>query len=256
MVQLGSRVSMAFRLVFAAAILHRVSGSTFATFTDDQCKNSFQSIQAENGYPNGTCLRLADNGKFGSFQLVGLDPGCSATIYGADAEEFVPCSSTALQFAQLATCYNASWVYYSVDSCTPPQSSSISRAPSRATSTPSSTPNPSSKNNHIGAIVGGVIGGVCALALIGLAVFLVLRRRRNKKTALEQQPPEVPHPPEAHGNDINELSPEDVKPEIYTAEAKPHEIGRNSMFIPREQPPAELEGNSAPIVQEQEKRDP
>jgi len=256
MVQLGSRVSMAFSLVFATAVLHRVSGSTIATFTDDQCKNSFQSIQAENGYPNGTCLRLADNGKFGSFQVVGLDPGCSATIYGADAEEFVPCSSTALQFAQLATCYNASWVYYSVDACTPPQSSSISRDPTRATSSPSASSNAAntSSKSNTGAIVGGVVGGVGGLALIGLALFFVHRRRRNKKKALEQ-PPAVPQPPEAHGNNINELPPQDIKPEIYTSEAKPQEIGRNSLFIPREQPPAELEGNNAPVTQEQEKRD-
>ncbi|KAI2483222.1 hypothetical protein Ptr902_05539 [Pyrenophora tritici-repentis] len=255
MVELGFRVSMAFSLIFATAILHRVSGSTIATFTDDQCKNSFQSIQAENGYPNGTCLRLADNGKFGSFQVVGLDSGCSATIYGTDAEEFVPCSSTALQFAQLATCYNSSWVYYSIDACTPPQSSSISGNPTRPTSNPStssSTANTPSKN-HTGAIVGGVVGGVGGLALTGLALFFVHRHRRNKKKALEQ-PPTVPQPPEAPGNNINELPPQDIKPEIYTAEAKPQEMGRNSVFVPREEPPAELEGNNAPVLHELEKR--
>ncbi|KAF5845303.1 hypothetical protein GGP41_002869 [Bipolaris sorokiniana] len=178
MVQLGSHAWTVRSLVLLAALFHLVSSSIIATFTDDQCKNAFQSFTVENGYPNGTCSRLADNGKYGSFQVVGLDPGCSvlqdecmelltlsATIYGADAEEFVPCSSTALQFAQIAACYNASWVYYSVDMCTPPNP----------------TINPS------------------------------------------------------HG----------VKPEIYTSEANAHEIGRNSLYIPPEQPPAELEGSAA-----------
>lgn len=168
----------------------------------------------------------------------------------------MPCSSTALQFAQIATCYNASWVYYSVDACTPPQSSSISRDPTRATSTPSTSSSAANTphKSHTGAIVGGVVGGVGGLALIGLALFFVHRRRRSKKKALEQ-PPAVPQPPEAPGNNINELPPQDVKPEIYTQEAKPQEIGRNSMFIPREQPPAELEGDNAPVSQEQEKHD-
>ncbi|EUC39638.1 hypothetical protein COCMIDRAFT_10292 [Bipolaris oryzae ATCC 44560] len=240
MVQLGSHAWTVRSLVLLATLFHVVSSSIIATFTDDQCKNAFQSFTVENGYPNGTCSRLADNGKYGSFQVVGLDPGCSATIYGADAEEFVPCSSTALQFAQIASCYNASWVYYSVDMCTPPNPTIN---PSRPTGA-SNEPNNSNKNNT-GAIVGGVVGGVGGLALIGLTFFVVYRRRRNKKHALAQ-PPTVPSPPpEAAGDNINELPQDAVKPEIYTSEAKPHEIGRNSLYIPPEQPPVELEGSAA-----------
>lgn len=163
----------------------------------------------------------------------------SATIYGADAEEFVPCSSTALQFAQIAACYNASWVYYSVDMCTPPNPTIN---PSRPTGTSNEAKN--SNKNNTGAIVGGVVGGVGGLALIGLAFFLVHRRHRNKKHALAQ-PPAMPPPPEVAGNDINELPQDGVKPEIYTSEANAHEIGRNSLYIPPEQPPAELEGSAA-----------
>jgi hypothetical protein len=171
----------------------------------------------------------------------------SATIYGPDAQEFVPCSSTVLEFAHIGVCYNASWVYYSIDTCIPP-------TPTVSPLSPTSTPNEAktSSKSHTGAIVGGVVGGVGGLALIGLAFFLIYRRRRNKKRALEQ-PPTAPLPPsEAPGTNLNELPQEDVKPEIYTSEAKPQEIGRNSLYIPDEQPPAELEGSAA--VQ-QEKRD-
>ena len=37
-----------------------------------------------------------------------------------------------------------------------------------------------STSTNIGAIVGGVVGGVALLAIIGLAAFLIRRRRRNR----------------------------------------------------------------------------
>ena len=51
--------------------------------------------------------------------------------------------------------------------------------PTPSTSTPSSTAVASGGGTPVGAIVGGVVGGVCALALIGLLAFLLLRRRKR-----------------------------------------------------------------------------
>jgi hypothetical protein len=91
-----------------------------------------------------------------------------------------------------------------------------------------------SKFNNTGAIAGGVVGGVCGLALIAGLIFLILRR--NKKCRSQQQPSD---PPEAPNSALTELPPDDVKPEIYTKEAPPQEMGRNSVYIP----PAELAAN-------------
>lgn len=49
---------------------------------------------------------------------------------------------------------------------------------------------PKARKTPVGAIAGGVIGGVVALALIGLAIFLIRRKRK-----LEQQPSNVYVPP-------------------------------------------------------------
>lgn len=55
-------------------------------------------------------------------------------------------------------------------------------ASTSATPEPSSSDSSSDKTN-IGAIVGGVVGGVVFLAIIGVIVFVVLRRKRGKKPA-------------------------------------------------------------------------
>ena len=164
-----------------------------------------------------------------------------ATIYGADSEEFVPCSSTVLQFAKIAECYNSSFVYYSVDACTPPDqisSSSLSATPS---SSPSSTPSPSAvgkpRKSNTGAIAGGVVGGVAGLALIAAAIFLLLRRKRKQR----QQPPEAPSDErrEAGGSALTELPHEDRKQEMDSKNSAPQELGNKPSV---EVPPVELPG--------------
>jgi len=239
---------MTFSLVPFAFLLQVGSSSRIATFTDSQCKNAFQSLDAENGYPNGTCTRLADQGKYGSFQVVGLDPGCSATIYGADSEEFVPCSSTVLQFTSIGDCHNSSFVYYSIDACTPPSeisSSSRSATPSATPSTsPSSTPSPSvaskPRKSNTGVIAGGVVGGVCGLALIAAAVFLLLRR--TKKPG---QPPEAPvdERREVDGRSaMAEMPHQGPKHEMDSKNIAPQELGdKKSVDLP----PVELPGDDA-----------
>ncbi|KAL1799937.1 hypothetical protein ACET3X_000279 [Alternaria dauci] len=228
---------LVFNLFSSINVIQVVYGSRIATFTDGECKNSFQSFNAENGYPNGSCTRLADQGRYESFQVVDLDPGCSATIYGADSEEFVPCSSTVLQFARIAECYNSSFVYYSVDTCTPPDQ--ISSSP--PSSSPSSTTSPNAvnrpKKNNTGAIAGGVVGGVCGLALIAAAIYLLLRHKKK-----HGQVPEIPSDErgEVGGSAITEMPHEDSKQEMDSKNIAPQELGNKPSV---ELPPAELPGD-------------
>lgn len=56
----------------------------------------------------------------------------------------------------------------------------IPQPPSESTAS-SESPSSSKKSTPVGAIVGGVVGGVTVLGLIGLGVFLLLRRRRKNK---------------------------------------------------------------------------
>ncbi|CAN9101443.1 unnamed protein product [Alternaria alternata] len=157
------------------------------------------------------------------------------------AEEFVPCSSTVLQFAQIAECYNSSFVYYSVDACTPPDQISSSSLIATSSSSPSSTPSSSAvsgpKKNNTGAIAGGVVGGVCGLALIAVAIFLLLRRKKKR-----DQVPEIPSDErrEVGGSAITELPHEDRKQEMDSKNIAPQEIGAKPSV---EIPPAELPGD-------------
>jgi hypothetical protein len=52
-----------------------------------------------------------------------------------------------------------------------------------ASATPSASATPGDEKSNTGAIVGGVVGGVVGLAIIGLIIFFVLRKRRNQKPA-------------------------------------------------------------------------
>jgi len=79
-------------------------------------------------------------------------------------------------------------------------------------SAPGSSPTGSSA--PVGAIVGGVVGGVAALALVGLAIWF-MRRRRTRQSAIEVAPAEVKY--------------------VYTGNWKGHGVGTA---------PQELEGNS------------
>ena len=149
-----------------------------------------------------------------------------ATIYGSDSEQYVPCSSTVLEFAQIATCYNTSWVYYSIDTCAPPSSASPS---------PTSSPTKEDDRPNTGAIAGGVVGGVGGAVVIALAVFFVLRRRKRRPSQ-----PQTDAPPEAGGSSLNELPHAPAKSELDNKDAYPiQELGRNSVYMP----PAELQAN-------------
>jgi hypothetical protein len=82
------------------------------------------------------------------------------------------------------------------------------------------------------------VGGVGGLALISVAVFLLLRRKRKQN----QPPREVPsdEPREAGGGALTELPHEDSKQEMDSKNIAPQELGNKPSV---EVPPAELPGH-------------
>jgi hypothetical protein len=127
--------------------------------------------------PNGTCKSLDINGPYSSFQVVGEDPECTVTIYAQDQTGDI-CSSTAPQLeVNIGRCYNASWVFYSIDGCEVPGSS--------ATSSPTSSPSNSSSNSHssVGPIVGGVVGGVVFVTMILVGAIYFWRKKKRSTAA-------------------------------------------------------------------------
>lgn len=154
------------------------------------------------------------------------------TLYGSDGEEM--CSETAPTFlADVQTCYNSSWVYYSIDFCTPGGS----------TFTSSSSSGSNDNSALVGAIVGGVIGGVALFALIlTIPLYFCLIRPRRKllreqKEALRAYQEQLRHHYPAEG--LGE------RPKTQNAEMPP---GQSKFELPESSkfeaagsvPPAEL----------------
>ncbi|KAH9886776.1 hypothetical protein F4778DRAFT_438446 [Xylariomycetidae sp. FL2044] len=190
-------------LSLAHCVLDRVGGvdatSTILTFSDPNCTTFIETLTAPDGFPDGLCTKFSNQvtSPYSSFRVDALDPGCDATIYGNDTGDAI-CSSDVKIFAQQHRCYNSSWVYYSVDSCSVliPSSTVSTDIPSTVTSTPSpGTPSPtssSSSSDHInvGAVAGGATaGGVVGLAMIAaLAYFLWWKPRSKKRKTPEVAP--------------------------------------------------------------------
>lgn len=72
---------------------------------------------------------------------------------------------------------------FSEDNCND-SSPTVSPTPS-----PTASSSADSKQTPVGGIVGGVLGGVGAMAVIGLSVYLFLRRRRQQRLKQEREPP-------------------------------------------------------------------
>ncbi|KAF1993551.1 hypothetical protein P154DRAFT_540316 [Amniculicola lignicola CBS 123094] len=225
------------------------TGSNIATFKDESCSQSIDNLSGPNGYPNGTCTRLS-LGTLKSFQVVNLDKGCAVTIYGPDEDPAYPCSSTQLQVAEIAQCYNTSWVYYSIDGCDiptttpsatplitdstpPPTGVASSSATSSATAAP--------RSSHTGIIIGGIVGGVALFALILFGVAFYYRRRYSTAKRLPPPPPPPPSYELSNNAMLVELQyPEKTVQTEMWAHEPAQEIGRNSSY----QPPAELPGDA------------
>jgi hypothetical protein len=161
--------------------------------------------------------------------------------------------------------YNSSWVYYSVDGCLPPSSSSVilptstptSNISSLSTSTSSATVNSSAnpnagsepKTNYTGIIVGGIVAGVTVVAIVfGVALFHLHRSHRRKKKSFPQPPSyelSIEHMrQEAAANSRRDTEKpmareRPTRTELWGHEAAT-EIGRNSIYVP----PVELPGDA------------
>ncbi|CAG5185447.1 uncharacterized protein ALTATR162_LOCUS11307 [Alternaria atra] len=220
-------------IAFATSVFAK---SQIALFSDDNCQESLRGIEGPNGYPNGTCTDLRRNGAYGSFQVVGLDPGCTVTIYMNDTT--VDICSGFQEEIELVDCYNSTFVYYSIDFC---DAGAIGDSPTATptptpipttTPTPISTPPPvASSGISTGAIVGAAVGGGIALGIIiGLVVFYVMKKRNSGRSRENLSSAELANvtPVEVHAKHIQELGPGAV-----AYKHSPVEV---------EQPPVELAG--------------
>ncbi|KAH7055508.1 hypothetical protein B0J12DRAFT_421674 [Macrophomina phaseolina] len=173
-----------YALIILLLFLQRPASATsyVTVFSDSACKTSFNDWDDPNGYPDGVCTSFSEKatGRFSSFMFNELDTGCGVTIYTPDTTGS-PCSGNAI----LATpyhCYNASaasYPYYSIDHCTPPD-----QLPSSASSSSSTAPASSASASiptHT-TIIAATLGTAAALlSLVGGAWFCVLRRRRQRR---------------------------------------------------------------------------
>lgn len=116
----------------------------------------------------------------------------TATIYLSDITED-SCSGYA-EVGFLSRCYNTSWVYYSIDGCTPVGSSggSSSTSTTLPTSSTAAADAAVTTSHRVsdGAIVGAVVGSVCGLGIIAAvcAYFFWFRpKQRERKRELKRE---------------------------------------------------------------------
>ncbi|KAJ4988583.1 hypothetical protein SVAN01_05874 [Stagonosporopsis vannaccii] len=208
-------------------LLAIVSASDITSFTDAKCTRSWRSMDTVNGYPDGMCKPL--NITAGqSFQIQELDPGCAVTLYGENSGP-LSCSSKTKIVGHLATCYDESWVYYSIDGCLPPTLSSTKAVTMVATATgPSAfkgaSPAPEPKV-HTSVIVGSTIAGVSCFILGLTGALLLLHRRRRSR---------APRPTHELSEDRalaeSDAAAEKKYPKELWADHAAVEMGRNSRF--------------------------
>lgn len=110
----------------------------------------------------------------------------AVTLYGENAGPLT-CSSTTKIVGHLATCYDSSWVFYSIDGCLPPNSSSTRVSSAGATAVGVSAAHVASTTSvprvQTGIIVGGTVAGFSVVILGVAGVWLILRHRRRKSDA-------------------------------------------------------------------------
>ena len=100
-------------------------------------------------------------------------------VEGPDCLPTITSKSFAVPSASLSSSASSSNAASSTDSSGPgPRPASGSTNDSGASTIPKS-------KNHTGAIAGGVVGGLLALALIGLGIFLFMRRNRKRQDSFE-----------------------------------------------------------------------
>lgn len=241
--------------IFGPLVEQSIATSDITTFNDAECTNAQSTFSGPNGYPDMTCTRFSSrvSSNYSSFQVGNLDPGCAGkqhkqaeddlidsrivTIYGSDSDRR-SCSSKTLEIAEPSRCYNTSWVYYSIDNCTPPD-----QIPS---STISPTASASGKHTPKGAIIGGVVGGIVVLgALIGAFTYLRRRRALKREHGMQKEPP------------VQELGTVEKVELQAGADGEPRHELMESKSLPAElwglRSPAEVEGDHqfAPATESQ-----
>ncbi|POS69596.1 hypothetical protein DHEL01_v212011 [Diaporthe helianthi] len=179
--------------------------SSLTTFSDANCQQSKTRIAGDNGYPDGFCTKIAEvaGSPYQSFMFTVLDEGCTPTIYLSDSTNDI-CSGEA-EIGYISRCYNTSWVYYSIDMCTPLSSSDISSTTSTALSTSSEATASATTSaaaagaaaavttSHRvsdGAIAGAVVGSVCGLGIIAAVCvyfFWFRPKQRDRKRELKRE---------------------------------------------------------------------
>lgn len=85
----------------------------------------------------------------------------AATIYQSNANDLT-CSGSP-EVASIGTCYNTSWIYYSIDEC-----SSVTTAAAAATLSPASN------SSSSGGVSTGVIAGAVVACVLGLGIIAAL----------------------------------------------------------------------------------
>ena len=169
------------------------------------------------------------------------------TLYGAD-EAPLRCSSNLKIVAEMATCYNSSWIYYSVDGCLQPTSSSIippAVSPTSFNGTSSATiPSfPGIRELPIGAIIGCIVGVIAFIALAaGFGLFSWRRRwGRNSKRSPSPSSYELSNEHAMLEAENAGLRAWGEKP-VELREMWAHEVAREMARTSRSVSPAELPG--------------
>lgn len=103
-----------------------------------------------------------------------------------------------------------------------PTTSSSTSGPSTETSTSSNNASTNGSHSNTGAIAGGVVGGVAgAIILVGLAWFLLRRRKKHPQYSQPSEPPPGPVSELSDSNRITELSSQSIG-ELPASEPKRH----------------------------------
>ncbi|KAF4836522.1 hypothetical protein CGCTS75_v001863 [Colletotrichum tropicale] len=84
--------------------------------------------------------------------------------------------------------------------------------------------NDNKSSTPVGAIVGGVVGGLAVIALVGLAIFLILRKKKKPAQNQNQQPPQIQPQPQMAQNNYQGGPPPQASPANQYATATQSQV--------------------------------
>ncbi|EIW84648.1 hypothetical protein CONPUDRAFT_162025 [Coniophora puteana RWD-64-598 SS2] len=162
--------TVTYSLFAACATCQNVAAQDWATWSGGCSGSTIGQLQYPPGVPSGTVfppwayLPIVNNG---------WDESIAQT--NASLVAVAMSTSAAISSSSIAS-VSATSVAASLSNAAIASSLSVLQA--------SQTAGSSSSHSHTGAIAGGVVGGVVGLALVAGAVFVFLRRRRNKQSGV------------------------------------------------------------------------